>query len=477
MGNVKLAKSKETATVEGGRTRRGRRGSGVEVRPEAIRQARVQANLTMAELAGDELTRGAIYLFETGRARPSEEVLEHIAARTQKPLAFFKPPQGVAIPIESLARLDALLRQGLAEEALELGNQLLGSAAGPRQEAAIRLRLASAELALGSVETALLGARHARRLAEDGGDAGLAAEARLGEVQALQQAQDPEALRTAREALDRVRSLPRPAPPWLETSLLHAIGVLHEQRGEWAAAVDAYQEVVDGGAAAPALQRAVDALEGEAKAHAGQDAEAEAAAYWQAAGLRAWRSQLPLVLDSMIALARSQAWLGEREGAGRALREAADRAEAEGLEEHRRQAVLELAALALQDGDPDEARRQITLARQLAEAAGDRHALGQAHLLAGRLAAAAGDADEANTAFERSLADLEAAGDTTRLLDAVSAYAEVLEAQGDVAGALRQWKRATGLARPDLRHPVLPVEEARPSGGARRPPRRRARGA
>src|ERR1700694_482119 len=68
--------------------RRGRR-RGVEIKPGTVKQARSDAGLSLAQVAGTELSRTAIYFVETGKAKPSMETLKLIAARTGRPLDFF----------------------------------------------------------------------------------------------------------------------------------------------------------------------------------------------------------------------------------------------------------------------------------------------------------------------------------------------------------------------------------------------------
>lgn len=68
--------------------RRGR-GSGVTVNPVRVRQARIAAGLSLAQLAGDDISRTFVYLVEQGRSRPSQAVLELIAHRTGKPISYF----------------------------------------------------------------------------------------------------------------------------------------------------------------------------------------------------------------------------------------------------------------------------------------------------------------------------------------------------------------------------------------------------
>lgn len=68
--------------------RRGRR-KGVALRAGSVAQARREAGLTLAEVAGGKLSRTAIHLVEKGLASPSMETLRLIARQTGKPLTFF----------------------------------------------------------------------------------------------------------------------------------------------------------------------------------------------------------------------------------------------------------------------------------------------------------------------------------------------------------------------------------------------------
>ncbi len=60
--------------------------------PVRVRQARLAAGLSLAQLAGDDVSRTFIYLVEQGRSRPSAGVLELIARRTGKPVRYFLSP-------------------------------------------------------------------------------------------------------------------------------------------------------------------------------------------------------------------------------------------------------------------------------------------------------------------------------------------------------------------------------------------------
>jgi len=66
-----------------------RKGAGVDVDPVKLREARLAAGLSLAAVAGPELSKASIHLYETGRVRPSRRALELIARRTQRPIESF----------------------------------------------------------------------------------------------------------------------------------------------------------------------------------------------------------------------------------------------------------------------------------------------------------------------------------------------------------------------------------------------------
>ncbi len=95
--------------------RRGRRGPGVPVVPSRIRQARTERGLSLADLAGTEVSRAFIHQIEQGLARPSIQILEMIAQRTGKPVSFFTSgsepsPGGADLPSDLVAMSKRLER-------------------------------------------------------------------------------------------------------------------------------------------------------------------------------------------------------------------------------------------------------------------------------------------------------------------------------------------------------------------------------
>jgi len=90
------------------------RGSGVAVDPSRIREARAAAGLSLAQLAGDKVSRTFIHLVEHGRARPSPKVLELIARRTGRPIDYFL----------SAAAPQAQFEDDLATELMHVANHV-----------------------------------------------------------------------------------------------------------------------------------------------------------------------------------------------------------------------------------------------------------------------------------------------------------------------------------------------------------------
>src|SRR5207248_10800900 len=108
-----------------------RRSRGVDADTDLVRQGRLDAGLSMAQLAGTEITRQAIFLIEAGKMRPSMRTLRMIAARTGKPVEFFIDGPSGRLAADEMAndpRVDQLqalcLRQQFGD-AIELAMQLL----------------------------------------------------------------------------------------------------------------------------------------------------------------------------------------------------------------------------------------------------------------------------------------------------------------------------------------------------------------
>lgn len=68
------------------------RPRGFELRPGAVRTARLEANLSLAALGGGDISRNGLFNIESGRSRPTLPTLRLIASRTGKPIDYFLEP-------------------------------------------------------------------------------------------------------------------------------------------------------------------------------------------------------------------------------------------------------------------------------------------------------------------------------------------------------------------------------------------------
>ena len=104
--------------------RPGSRGSGIHVDPLRVREARREAGLSLAQVAGDEISRTFVYLVEHGRSRPSKAVLTLIAKRTGRPISYFvvppsEPPQPTTDLATDLLAVASRIRSEIANNRLD----------------------------------------------------------------------------------------------------------------------------------------------------------------------------------------------------------------------------------------------------------------------------------------------------------------------------------------------------------------------
>ena len=101
--------------------------NGVDIKPEVLRQGRLRARLSLAQVAGGELTRQAVHLIETGKVRPSMRSLQIITDRLAIPIrgVLVGPPgsprDGVDIKPGVLREARAHAQLSLAQVAAEVG--------------------------------------------------------------------------------------------------------------------------------------------------------------------------------------------------------------------------------------------------------------------------------------------------------------------------------------------------------------------
>jgi len=422
--------------------RRGRR-RGVEIRPGSVKQARVEAGLSLGQVALGDISRTAIYFVETGKAKPSMETLQLIATRTNKPMDFFLPGgDSFASDQASLAEIERLVAVGDHAAAVEAGESLLARSMDVKAIAAARLQMAVAHIRLGQPVRARTLAAQARAHFESVGDHLMTAEALGWEAAGALMLQDPAAVGYAEEALRVCRTL-KPAPVTTEARLLQILGTAYGSRHEHAKAIEVLEEALAVGAAFPDLRRLSFIYGNLSLAYQEIGNFAEAARY--ARRTMAIEETLHDALQIALTennLANLVFLQGDVAGAIKHAESSLRRQEALGVESGRAHVLMTLAELELARGDLDAAERYARTAAEIAESALEITNVGEAHVWLAQVAGARGDLAAAAAEYEIAFAKFEAGNASEWLARGHALYADLLEKRGELAAANTQLRQA-----------------------------------
>ena len=427
-----------------------RRLPGVTLKPGAVKQARQESGLSLAQVGKGHVTAPAIYLIETGRTRPSLPTLEHIAQRTGKPVEFFlADPSGTTDETQAaLADLESMVADGRYNEAIELGRSLLNLGTSAYRLGRIRYFLAMSYISLAQPDKAVGLLAGARAHFEAINDTVMLAECLGAEASLAYLTQRPNSLELAEKALAVCRSL-TPIPTPTEARLLGILATAHVANFEWDKAIEYYQAAIE--AAGSYFD-----LRGLAKMYSGLSSAYQELGQIDIAARYATRSVTLLeVLRDRVSLARSENNLGlilMARGDLDAAREHLDRSlklsEDADLEVGRSRVLLSLCELCLREGNLEQvqafAREALLLALRLHEETN----VAEAHMWLGRIADKLNDHPTADYEFALAIRGLEQLGTDERLFQCHGIYAEVLERRGDVAQAYIHMKKALQASRP-----------------------------
>lgn len=431
--------------------RRGRR-KGVEVRPGTVKQARLDAGLSLGQVARGDISRTAIYFVETGKAKPSMETLRLIADRTGRPLDYFlAAPATAPISESEIASLERMMATGDNVGVAARSEHLLGQGLDEQSEARIRLIAGLAYLRLAQPVPGRNYAAAARAYFERTGDRLMAAEALGTEAQGAYLMEEPVAMYLAESALDALHSL-KAYPSYTESRLLGILAQVQLQRQQWREAIETYEKAIAAGDVVQDLRRLSLMYSGLSLAYQESGEVSEATRYAQKA------LTIHETLNDRLSLARTLNNLGfmlfrlnELGPARHHIERAIQIFDDEGVETGKGDFLANLAEVELAEGNVERAYQLATNAAELSSRLHESAIEAQAFALLGRIAARSSDDDAADSHFEAAVAAAESLGPGPRLSRIHEAYAEVLEARGDLAAANRHLKRALAastLAKP-----------------------------
>jgi tetratricopeptide (TPR) repeat protein len=405
---------------------------GIYVDPAALRQARVDAGLSLAQVAGSELTRQAIHLIETGKVRPTRRSLRIIAQRLGVPESSLLALPGPMSDEQAVAELQQLCERHHDARAAEQAEQLIQLGGSPERVAFAHHYASRALYALARPAEALPHAREARRRFESLGNPWWAAESMDWEAIALNMLQDPSALHVGRRALRRYRAL-EPRSPETEARMLAHLGAICYGRREYAAGRAAYQAAFEVHGGVRELATMARIYHGLGMCHQGMgDARAAAELLFKAVTLYEAEERIasvqvrqdrPRAENDLGLVMMAQ---GDLERAESLFAAALEHYAAAGIERLQSHTLLSLGELRQRQGRLDEALDLVTRGVERAVAFDEKYAVTSGYRQLGELYEARGDCGLADASFHRALVLCESAGLTERAKDCMRAYERVL---------------------------------------------------
>jgi tetratricopeptide (TPR) repeat protein/DNA-binding XRE family transcriptional regulator len=423
----------------------------VEVDPRLIRRARLDSGLSMAQLAGSEVTRQAIFLIETGKTRPSMRTLELIASRTGKPAGYFMRPadESSGGPVSNgyqVEDLEAMCLQLQFEEAIALGNRVLEQRVPARVEAYVRQYIGQAFVRSSRPDDALEHLRRANEILEAQPDPWLAVECADWEACALYLKEDKRALAVAEHALKLCRST-QPRLPGTEARILEHIATIHVKNHNFDRAIAFYEEALEAAGSVRDLARLGRTYHGLSIAYQERGDLGRAVEFThKALALYSLEHDTALLGRGENELGLLLMRQGKMARAEEAFCAAVEHFDESGTERAKSHVLISLADLQLKTGRLKEASDTVKQAVELAVRLNERIALGDAHELLGRIYEEMGKRRLADKEFASAIRLLHGEGLEQRLAESHVAFAEVLESRGRSTLARKHWKDAANLA-------------------------------
>ena len=405
----------------------------------------------MAQLAGPELTRQAIFLIETGRTRPSMRTLELIAKRTGKAVqSFVTAPEHAKANSEvadaRVAELQALCLQQHFDKAITLGLPILEGKIPPKIEAHVRHYVGQAFVRSMRPDDGLEHLRRAQALLERDPDPWLTAECADWEACALYLKEDGRALSVAERALKLCRAT-EPRLPGTEARILEHIASIHVRNHAFDRAITFYEEALRTAGAMRDLPRLGRTYHGLSIAYQERGDIVRAIEYThKALALYALEQDKALLARGENELGLLLMRQGQTTRAEDAFHTALAHFEEAGTERAKSHVLLSLAELQLRTGRYDDGIQTAKRAIRLAQRLDERLALASGRQLLAQLYEQLGRHQAADREFNFILRLLKKDGLHDRLAESHASYAEMLERRGDRGRSTQHWKQAASLA-------------------------------
>ncbi len=432
------------------RKHRGRR-KGIPIREGSVRQARIEAGLSLAQVAEGEVSRTAIHLIEHGRTLPSFETLQQIARRTRKPLEFFLLETDGALSLTAaqieLRHLEQLTATREFDRVVERATDLRSRRWSKRDAATVGFYLGQAYCRLVRPDEALEHIRPAHAHFEQIHDEWMAVESLDWEAAALGLLEDQEALLLAHEALERCRKL-EPKPVQTEARILGHIASMYVVAHSWAQAIRYYELAVEASGQVKDLLQEAKMHHGLGNAYQRMHQAVRARQHFdKALALYAIESDPSATYRVENDLGYLLLQEGQLDSAEAHLLKALTGCDALQIDRRGRGFILNsLGELNLRRGELDVAIKCLKQALGAGNAVGERVVLAQANALLGQVDELKANRPAADHHFETAFRLLEQLGMPERLRDCHMEYARMLDARGQIVPASRHWRLAAEIA-------------------------------
>src|ERR1700682_2001671 len=240
-----------TAMLDSKSKYRGRR-KGIPIREGSVRQARLEARLSLAQVAADQVSRTAVHHIENVRTKPPLETLRLIARQTRKPIEYFLVGTDAHSELtrvyDELHQMERLTSARDYEAVILLGLSLLEKGWGNEGAAFVHVYLGQAYCRLVQPAEALKHLPPARAYFEEYGDEWAAIDALDWEASAWDLLEDARAIGLANQALERCRKL-EPRPQQMEARILGHLAGMYVGARSWAQAISHYEAAAEAASA------------------------------------------------------------------------------------------------------------------------------------------------------------------------------------------------------------------------------------